>query len=360
VTGTKFFNNTASDGGAIYHNGTDPGHIVNVFVAGNSPTAANANGASVSLNSTGVVSVAYATFGNAANTAANITGRAIEVRAGDVKIMNSIVASYSIGISNTAGTVFEDYNLFFGTSPSLTGVISSGGHSRAGFDPQFISPVLGDYHLRPTSPAINHALDVGVRRDIDLDARPIGGGYDVGADETLGAGIVITPGGGVTTTLNYTATNGGSTNVIIPPAAISGSITGTISVYYSTISTASITTPLPSRLFLSGDPFELDAFFGDEVNATPIVTFSAPVTITLHYTESELGGISEQTLKLYRLEYAPYGNGWCVIGVCRPQESQTLDTANNIITATVYGFSKWGKFGAQYPYDLYLPILSKN
>lgn len=359
VTGTKFFNNTAQDGGAIYHNGTDPGRLINVFVAGNTPTAANANGASVSLNSTGAVSVAYATFGNAVNTAANVTGRAIEARAGDVKIVNSIVASYSVGISATAGTVTEDYNLFFGTPVSLTGSISSGGHSRAGLDPQFVNPLFGDYHVRPTSPAINRALDVGVRRDIDFDGRPIGGGYDVGADETLGAGVVVTPGGNLTTTLNYTGTTGGSTNVIIPPAAITGSITGTVNVYYSTISTASITTPLPSRLILSGDPFELDAFSGDELNATPIVTFSAPVTITIHYTESELGGINEQTLKLYRLEYPPFGTGWCAIGVCRPLESQTLDVDNNIITATVLGFSKWGKYGAQYPYDLFLPIIVK-
>ena len=120
-----------------------------------------------------------------------------------------------------------------------------------------------------------------------------------------------------------------------------------------------ITAPLPSRLFLSGDPFELDAFSGDEFTATQIITFSAPVTISIHYTETELGGISEQTLKLYRLEYPPFGDSWCAIGVCRPNESQTLDTVNNIITATVYGFSKWGRAGAQYAYDIFLPIVLK-
>ena len=351
VKGTRFFNNVATTGGAIYHTGAGPGRIVNVFVAG------NANGASVSLNSTGVVSVDYATFGNAAT----LTGRAIEVSAGDVRIVNSIVASYSIGISHTAGTVFEDYNLFFGTPLSLTGVISSGGHSRAGFDPQFVNPQLFDYHLRPTSPAINRALDVGVRRDIDFDARPIGGGYDIGADELQGAGATIPPGLITTTTvLSYTAPNGGSASVFIPPGAISGSISNTVSFYYTVISADSITASLPSRLALSGDLFELDAFIGDEENATPIVTFNAPVTITLHYTETDLNGISEQTLKLYRLEVPPFGAGWCVLGVCRPDESQTLDTVNNIITATVTGFSKWGRAGAQYAYELFLPVLLKD
>ena len=148
--------------------------------------------------------------------------------------------------------------------------------------------------------------------------------------------------------------------VFIPPGAVNGTVTDTVSFYYTTIDTNSITTPLPSRLKLSGDPFELDAFIGDEFTATQITTFNAPVTITIHYTETDLIGINEQTLKLYRLETPPFGMGWCVVGVCRPNESQTLDAVNNLITATVTGFSRWGQMGSQFAYDLFLPVVVKG
>ena len=55
----------------------------------------------------------------------------------------------------------------------------------------------------------------------------------------------------------------------------------------------------------------------------------------------------------------PFGNGWCEIGVCRPQESQTVDTVNNVIKARVYGFSKWGKLGPD-GIDVFLPLILKN
>lgn len=353
VTGTKFLDNTASDGGAIFHTGGADGRLVNALVAGNAPYDTDTGGASVSLNSTGVVSVAHTTFGNAA-LPASITGRALVVNAGEVRVVNSIVASYSVGISVTGGLAVEDYNLFFNSPISVTGAVSIGAHSRSGLNPQFVNPLAADYHIRPTSPAINRALDVGIRRDFDLDGRPIGGGFDIGADETQGAGVIVLPGANTSATLNYTSTNGTVTWVHIPPASM-GNVAGTLSFNYSVVGTD--TTPLPPRIRLAGDLFELDAFAGDEFEATPVVTFNAPVTIIIRYAETELAGINEATLKLYRYETPPFGNGWCAIGVCRPQESQTLDTVNNIITGTVYGFSRWGKGGApDNLLELFLPI----
>jgi hypothetical protein len=356
ISATRFLNNAAQDGYAIYHTGTAAGRIVNALIADNRSSVVGAAGASVALNSTGRTQLVFSTLANSAAP----SGRAIAVNGGGLSLVNSIVASYTVGLSQTVGPVSEDYNLFFGNGLSLTGVITWGVHTRDGLDPRFVAPAVGDYHIRQTSPAINRALDVGVTRDFDLDARPIGGGFDIGADETQGAGATIPPGGNVTTTLIYTSTNGGGTSVLIPPGAVSGTVTDTVSFYYTVISTDSITTPLPSRLTLSGDPFELDAFIGNEITATRIITFNAPVMITIHYTETDLNGISEQTLKLYRLEYPPFGTSWCVIGVCRTAESQTLDTVNNIITATVTGFSKFGTMGGQSDSDLFLPIVVKN
>jgi fibronectin-binding autotransporter adhesin len=50
-------------------------------------------------------------------------------------------------------------------------------------DPAFVSPHEGDYHIGPTSAAIDAGVDAGVTTDIDGHMRPVGGGYDIGADE---------------------------------------------------------------------------------------------------------------------------------------------------------------------------------
>ena len=57
--------------------------------------------------------------------------------------------------------------------------------------PCFISPETGDFHLDISSPCINTAVDAGVETDIEGDPRPIGGGYDMGADEAFLEGPVI-------------------------------------------------------------------------------------------------------------------------------------------------------------------------
>ena len=89
--------------------------------------------------------------------------------------------SHTIAISNTGGTVYEDYNLFFGNITNTTGV-TSGGHSLIG-DPRFVDPLNDNYHLRFGSPAIDHGIDADVYTDLDGDPRPIGSGFDIGAYE---------------------------------------------------------------------------------------------------------------------------------------------------------------------------------
>ena len=59
-------------------------------------------------------------------------GAAIYVNAGTVNITNTIVASYTIGISSTGGTVTSDYNLFF-NAPTSRNV--TGSHSLTGTNP---------------------------------------------------------------------------------------------------------------------------------------------------------------------------------------------------------------------------------
>jgi hypothetical protein len=112
------------------------------------------------------------------------SGAAINIVTGTVGITDTIVASTSIGISNTGGTLFENYNLFFDTPISKTGSFSAGsGANDVTGDPKFVDPASGNYHLQSDSAAIDAGVDVSVTTDIDGQARPFNEKFDIGYDE---------------------------------------------------------------------------------------------------------------------------------------------------------------------------------
>ncbi|MAE70910.1 MAG: hypothetical protein CME06_10635 [Gemmatimonadetes bacterium] len=57
-------------------------------------------------------------------------------------------------------------------------------------DPLFFDPLAGDYHLSPGSPCIDAGSTSGAPDvDFEIDPRPAGEGYDMGADEYLALAI---------------------------------------------------------------------------------------------------------------------------------------------------------------------------
>lgn len=102
---------------------------------------------------------------------------------------NTILVSHTVGISVTAGsTATLDATLWGsgawanGTDWGGDGTIATGTVNLWG-DPAFVDPDGGDYHIGPASAAIDAGVNAGVTDDIDGDARPQEGGYDIGADE---------------------------------------------------------------------------------------------------------------------------------------------------------------------------------
>jgi predicted outer membrane repeat protein len=177
ITDAKFTNNsTAYQGGAIdFYRGQ--GRLINtLFVRNSAPV-----GAAISFESPENIAILHGTIVNPTST----TDSAIAVLSGTLNITNTIITNHAIAIGNTGGTVYEDYNLFFGNVTNTLGV-TNGGHSLIG-DPRFVDPADGDYHLRLSSPAIDHGVDAGVTTDLDGHPRPIGAGFDIGAYEYQGA-----------------------------------------------------------------------------------------------------------------------------------------------------------------------------
>jgi predicted outer membrane repeat protein len=177
LTGTQFLGNIGIQGGGVYlDSGTN--RVVNTLFARN--VASNTLGAGLYLAAGGGVEILHTTI--ASPTLGN--GSAIYIQYGTVGITDTIISRYSIGISRTTGTVYENYNLFFGTPISTTGsfVAGSGVNDVSG-DPKFVNPASNNYHLQIGSTAINTGINTGVTTDIDGQTRPMGAGFDIGYDE---------------------------------------------------------------------------------------------------------------------------------------------------------------------------------
>ncbi len=99
--------------------------------------------------------------------------------------INTIVAGHhSVGIDVTTGsTATMEATLWHNNGSNTAGEGKVVSTSNVTGDPAFVNPSAWDYHLRSSSHAIDVGVDAGVRSDLDGDPRPIGGGYDIGADE---------------------------------------------------------------------------------------------------------------------------------------------------------------------------------
>jgi predicted outer membrane repeat protein len=348
ISATRFLANSAGTGGGAYFAGSGAIDIVNSLFARNH---ANQAAAGLSLNSSGTSTLLHLTVADPVSN----PREAIMVTAGTVNLKDTIITSHTIGISRTAGTLTADYNLYFGNVISQSGTTPSGSHDVIGLDPLFVDPTPGvdNYHLQLVSPAVDAGTDAGIAVDLDGQPRPIGHGFDIGAYELQADMVTISP--EVGGQLNYASSTGTTTTVTLPPGLV---LTPTTIVFNNLVDTDTFTNSLPPNVSLSGNVFELDAF----VDNTQVkgVTFTLPVTIVVQYSDADTAGLLQSTLKLYRYEYAPYGDGWCAIGECRSTETQWLDINNHTLTARVMGFSRFGRAGAMAGYEVFLPLLVRN
>ncbi|MBN1889177.1 MAG: DUF11 domain-containing protein [Thermoflexales bacterium] len=157
--------------GAVYvipsHNYT----VTNIIVANNRTSTGSVSGAVLAGNN---VKILHATF-------ANNDGGALATNGEGVELKNSIIASHTLGVEVNGGNLTAANNVLWNNSTPFTGTVVNTGNMVC--DPRFMNTSVYDYHLTNISCAIDAGLDIGIASDFEGDFRPLGTGYDVGADE---------------------------------------------------------------------------------------------------------------------------------------------------------------------------------
>jgi uncharacterized repeat protein (TIGR01451 family) len=187
VTATRFIANSSADGGgvALLMQTTYSNRIVNSLFARNIASNTNSGNA---INVTGVTGQVNSRVDVVFSTIASptlVAGAAINMATSGsaLNITNTLIASHTIGISLTAGTATQGFNVFAGvTSPTL-GTVNNTSYNLSGA-PAFVNPALDNYHILSTSVANDAGMDVGINVDIDGETRPRGDAVDIGFDET--------------------------------------------------------------------------------------------------------------------------------------------------------------------------------
>jgi uncharacterized repeat protein (TIGR01451 family) len=101
-----------------------------------------------------------------------------------VVLTNTILLSHTVGLVAEAGnsvrleaTLWGNETDWAGAGTIYTGTVNVWGN------PAFMNPGAGDFHIGPGSVAVDTGVNAGVSTDMDGDPRPMGAGYDIGADE---------------------------------------------------------------------------------------------------------------------------------------------------------------------------------
>jgi hypothetical protein len=211
-----------------------------------------------------------------------------------VALINTILVSHTVGITVGVGNTATMQAVFWGDGAWANGVDWTGAGAishTADYTGTvtFVDPDAGDYHLLQVSDAIDKGSYAGVEADIDGDGRPYGARFDLGADEWVYAqGIAGIAAPAQATTLVYTHTAGSPTVVKVP----AGTVTETTVLAYTPVDTATA----PAGYVFAGRGFRLEAY--QDGVLLPGLQFANPVTITIHYTDSEVQGIAEDSLLL--------------------------------------------------------------
>jgi uncharacterized repeat protein (TIGR01451 family) len=238
LEGDIFHSNVAGQGGGLYLSRCT-GVLTNNVIADNQVLIAGA-GLYVDAASPHLLHTTFARNGGGDGSGIDVTG--VISAPSTVVLTNTVLISHSVGITVTAGNTAALEATLWGNGIDWGGggAVVTGTHNLWGA-PDFLDPEGGDYHIGPASAARDAGVDAGVAVDIDGEARPVGSGPDLGADEFPAALAlvkeadppVVQAGAGLTYTLYITNAGAVTLNGVITdtlPAQVTptGSLTWTL------------------------------------------------------------------------------------------------------------------------------------
>jgi hypothetical protein len=184
VSGNSILSNVAEEGGGVVLMTDSNATLVNNIVANNQ---AHTTGSGVYVAGSKPcflhTTIAHNTDGEGSGVYVTTDGF---LHYSTVSLTNTIIAGHhNLGVTVTTGstatleaTLWYDNGLHTGGGGTIvTGTVN------VYDDPVFVDSSAWDYHLTAGSAAIDEGVNAGVDEDIDSDPRPIGVGYDIGADE---------------------------------------------------------------------------------------------------------------------------------------------------------------------------------
>lgn len=203
----RFDQNAGQSGTAIhlYHTGSDPSkvEINNLLLTRNQSSLTGPTASLIKIQSFFDFNVFLRQLTVAGD---NSCGSFLEAYAADtlgyvvhVQVQNALIDSVPIAFYGNNDTSAGALNLEFSNTlihnvPTLAQGHDGAGVNLIGSNTITADPLLNTtYHLKSGSPAINHGMVTNVSTDIDGDPRPVGGAYDIGADEYRSSWILFNP-----------------------------------------------------------------------------------------------------------------------------------------------------------------------
>ncbi|HBY94994.1 MAG: right-handed parallel beta-helix repeat-containing protein [Ardenticatenaceae bacterium] len=266
----------------------------------------------------------------------------------EVALANTILVSHTVGVTATKSSTVTLEATLWGRGASAnrldvggTGAIFTGTINL--WDaPRFVDSLKGNYHIRPTSAAVDAGVDAGVDRDIDREHRPFGEAPDLGADE-----LPLSVAGPATgANFVYTDTRGITLAIEVPAEAV----TRTTRLIFTPVIT--LEEPVAPSMRFGGRAFDLDAYWDGALRTG--FTFRAGVTVTLQYSNTDVAEIDERTLRLYYWNAA--AGGWLdAATTCTPPSRYRRSVERNVLQVPICHLSRYSIMGAGA--WLYLPVL---
>jgi peptide/nickel transport system substrate-binding protein len=145
---------------------------------------------------------------------------------------------------------------------------------------------------------------------------------------------------GVAASLVYVDAEGGSTTIEAAVGAVSEAAT----LLYQPLPDAR-----PSAGFFVTHGFLLEAHRDGELLLG--LAFDTPLTVTIHYTDAEIGGLNEESLEVRFWD----GSGWSMEGITVVDR----DPANNALVVTIAHLSKFALV-RRWEQTLYLPLIQRQ